>query len=91
VPDRLLFTSSQLSVVFGIRLGDGREVVVKARPEPRIRIDSCLQAQGHLAAAGFPCPRPVTPPSAVGALTVHAETLLAGGDLLRETSDDVVR
>jgi Ser/Thr protein kinase RdoA (MazF antagonist) len=89
--DRVLFTSSQLSAVFGIRLDDGREVVVKARSEPKDRIASCLQAQEHLAAAGFPCPRPVTPPSAVGDLTVHAETLLAGGDLLRGTSDDVAR
>ena len=89
MPDRVLFTSSQLSAVFGIRLRDGREVVVKARSEPTDRIDSCLQAQEHLAAAGFPCPRPVTPPSTVGDLTVHAETLLAGGDLLRGTSDDV--
>ena len=90
-PHQVLFTSSQLSAVFGIRLRDGREVVVKARSEPIDRIDSCLQAQEHLASAGFPCPRPATPPTAVGDLTVHAETLLPGGDLLRGTSDDVAR
>jgi hypothetical protein len=90
-PDQVLFTSSQLSAVFGIRLRDGREVVVKARSEPKDRIDSCLRAQEYLAASGFPCPRPSTPPTAVGDLTIHAETLLAGGDLLRGTSDDVVR
>jgi Ser/Thr protein kinase RdoA (MazF antagonist) len=90
-PDQLLFTSSQLSAVFGIRLRDGREVVVKARSEPKDRIDSCLRAQEHLAAAGFPCPRLSTPPTTVEDLTVHAETLLPGGELLRGTSDDVVR
>jgi Ser/Thr protein kinase RdoA (MazF antagonist) len=76
-PDQALFTSLQLSAVFGICLRDGREVVVKARSESMDRIESCLQAQEHLAVAGFPCPRPVTPPNAFGDLTVHAETLLA--------------
>jgi aminoglycoside phosphotransferase (APT) family kinase protein len=90
-PAQVLFTSSQLSVVFGIRLRDGREVVVKARSDPKDRIDSCLQAQEHLAAAGFPCPRPITAPTAVGDLTVHAETLILGGDLLRGSSGDIAR
>jgi hypothetical protein len=85
----MLFTSSQLSAVFGILLRDGRDVVVKARSEPKDRVDSCLQAQAHLASAGFPCPSPLTPPTPVGDLTVHAETLLSGGDLLRGTSHDV--
>jgi Ser/Thr protein kinase RdoA (MazF antagonist) len=88
-PDEMLFTSSQLSAVFGILLRDGRDVVVKARSEPKDRVDSCLQAQAHLASAGFPCPSPLTPPTPVGDLTVHAETLLSGGDLLRGTSDDI--
>ena len=89
--EEVLFSSSQISVVFGIRLRDGTETVVKARSEPLDRIYSCLQAQKQLASEGFPCPMPVTLPKAVGNLTVHAETLLPGGDVLCGTSDEVAR
>ncbi|WP_436978788.1 hypothetical protein [Streptomyces sp. enrichment culture] len=33
VPDRLLFGRRSISAVFGVRLADGREVVVKARED----------------------------------------------------------
>ena len=84
-----LFSSSHMSSVFGVRLGDGREVVVKVRPERRERIDSCLVAQAHLAEVGFPCPRPLTPAVPVDGLTAHAEALLDGGDLLRGASPTI--
>jgi hypothetical protein len=85
----VLFSSSHMSSVFGVRLDDGRGVVVKARPDPRERVDSCLQAQAHLADGGFPCARPLTPAITVGGLTVHAETHVDGGHMLRGASPSI--
>jgi hypothetical protein len=48
--------------VTGLRLADGREVVVKVRsPAPRLR--GCVAVQAALAGAGFPCPRPLAGPA----------------------------
>lgn len=90
-PAEMLFTSSHMSSVFGLRLNDTRQVVVKARSDSASRVISCLRAQEHLASTGFPCPGPLTPAVQVGSLTVHAEVLLAGGYRLRGTSLDVAR
>jgi Ser/Thr protein kinase RdoA (MazF antagonist) len=90
-PAEVLFTSAHMSSVHGLRLHDGRQVVVKARDDSASRVISCLRAQKHLASAGFPCPRPLTSAVLVGRLTVHAEVLLAGGYLLGGTSLDVAR
>jgi Ser/Thr protein kinase RdoA (MazF antagonist) len=38
--------------------------------------------QRHLWRGGFPCPRPLTEPQSLGRYAAHAETLVAGGDLL---------
>jgi len=56
-----LFESAHLSIVVGLRLTDGREVVVKVRP-PADRIQGCVSVQRHLWAAGFPCPAPLVGP-----------------------------
>ena len=77
--------------MFGLRLADGREVVVKSRPDDQARASACVAAQAALAAGGFRCPAPITPVSVVGRLAVHAEEWLAGGDLLRGDSPDVAR
>ena len=77
-----------LSSVFGVRLADGREVYVKARPDDG-RASSCLAAQASLAARGFPCPRPLTPVVVADGLAVHAEDALPGGSMLRGTSPAV--
>jgi hypothetical protein len=87
-PVDMLFSRRSISAVFGLRLADGRDVVVKAR-EDDSRAVSCVTAQTRLAAQGFPCPRPLTPAVPVGSLAVHAEESLPGGDLLAGDSPDI--
>src|SRR6516162_4124400 len=59
-PAGVLFQVHQVSMVFGLRLASGRDVVVKARPDDG-RATSCVAAQARLAERGFPCARPLTP------------------------------
>jgi hypothetical protein len=80
-PVEVLFRSGYLSEVTGLRLADGRGVVVKARP-PATRLLGCVATQAALAAAGFPCPRPLAGPAPLGGLAATAEELVPGGDLL---------
>lgn len=86
-PAAVLFDVRSISAVFGLRLADGRDVVVKAR-ENDGRAESCVAAQARLAERGLPCARPLTPAVGVGKLAVHAEESLAGGDLLLGDSPD---
>jgi hypothetical protein len=74
--------------VYGLRLADGREAVVKIREDDG-RAAACVTAQGRLAERGFPCAMPVTPVVGVGGLAVHAEEFRPGGDLLRGDSPAV--
>ncbi len=87
-PADVLFQLAQTSMVFGLRLADGSDVVVKARADDG-RAMSCVAAQARLAERGFPCARPLTPVAGVGSLAVHAEELRPGGDVLRGDSPDV--
>jgi hypothetical protein len=84
----VLFHLQQTSMVFGLRLAEGTEVVVKARADDG-RAASCVAAQAGLAARGFPCARPLTVAVGVGSLAVHAEELRPGGDVLHGDSPDV--
>ena len=52
-PAGVLFRSNQVSMVFGLRLAGGRDVVVKARPDDG-RAGSCVAAQARLAERRFP-------------------------------------
>lgn len=74
----VLFQSGNLSRVIGVRLADGRAVVLKARPPAR-RHTGCVQVQRRLFAAGYPCPRPLAGPDRVADWDVTAETYLPGG------------
>ena len=89
-PADMLFQLHQVTMVFGLRLADGREVVVKARADDG-RAVSCVAAQARLAGRGFPCARPLTPVTGVGALAVHAEELRSGGEKLHGDSPDIAR
>ena len=82
VPAQVLLITEHLSAVFGLRLDDGREVVVKARPDPSGRAVTCVFAQAELAAAGFACPAPLTEVTGTDP-AIHAEQWRPGGDLLR--------
>jgi hypothetical protein len=87
-PAEELFRLHQISMVFGLRLADGAEVVVKARAADG-RAVSCVAAQARLAERGFPCAGPLTPVTGVGALAVHAEEFRPGGEVLHGDSPDV--
>ncbi|UUV34112.1 phosphotransferase [Amycolatopsis roodepoortensis] len=87
-PVAVLFEARSISAVFGLLLATGRDVVVKAREDDG-RAASCVAAQALLADRGFPCARPITPATGVGALAVHAEESRPGGELLRGDSPDV--
>jgi hypothetical protein len=54
-----IFRSGYLSAVIGLRLADGRAVVVKVRPgSPRMA--ACVEVQRRLFWSGYPCPEPLT-------------------------------
>ena len=84
-PAGVLFQLQQVSMVFGLRLAGGTDVVVKARADHG-RAVSCVAAQARLAGRGFPCARPLTPVAGVGSLAVHAEEFRPGGEVLRGDS-----
>jgi Ser/Thr protein kinase RdoA (MazF antagonist) len=84
-PVEALFRSSYLSEVVGVRLADGREVVVKRRVDESGRAARCVTAQRLLAEQGFPCPMPLTEVIVSEGVAVHAERFVPGGEL--ETRD----
>ncbi|MGK3208363.1 phosphotransferase [Amycolatopsis sp. MEPSY49] len=88
VPVEVLFERRSLSEVVGLRLADGREVVVKVR-EDEGREASCVAAQAWLADRGFPCARPLTDVIRVGSLAVHAEESRPGGVMLLGDTPDI--
>jgi len=90
-PSDVLFQLQQISmvsVVFGLRLAGGTDVVAKARADDG-RAVPCVAAQARLAGRGFPCARPLTPVAGVGSLAVHAEEFRPGGGVLHGDSPDV--
>jgi hypothetical protein len=87
-PTDVLFHVQQVSMVYGLRLTGGTDVVVKARADDG-RAAPCVTAQARLAERGFPCARPLTPAVAVGSLAVHAEEFRPGGEVLHGDSTEV--
>lgn len=85
-PTGILFRARHLSSVTGLRLADGRAVVVKTRP-PAERIRGCVEVQRRLWRAGFPCPEPLVGPVGLGALVATAEAFVPGGTQLEPTAD----
>jgi hypothetical protein len=88
-PVGVLFELQQVSMVFGLRLAGGTDVVVKARADGG-RAVPCVAAQARLAERGFPCARPLTPVVGVGSLSVHAEEFRPGGEVLHGDGPEVV-
>jgi len=75
----VLFGSRSLSAVTGVRLADGREVVVKERPKS-VRLRGCAAVHRALWSAGFPCPEPLVDPVPLGPHVVaSAELYVPGG------------
>lgn len=89
-PERVLFESGWQSAVVGLRLDDGRDVVVKIRlAEPRVA--ACDLVHRHAHARGFPCPEPLSPPTPLGRYVATAERYEAGGQELPPSSERTER
>jgi hypothetical protein len=79
-----LLRTGHLATVIALRLSDAREVVVKVRPRTA-RLAAAHAVHQQVAAAGFPCPRPL---SGVLEFDGHAATVedyLPGGTALPGT------
>jgi Phosphotransferase enzyme family len=74
-PAAELFEAGYLSTVKGLRLADGREVVVKVRP-PLPRLAGCAVVHRALWTAGFPCPEPLADLQPLDGYAATAETLV---------------
>jgi hypothetical protein len=85
-PAALLFAQTHLSSVIGVRLADGREVVVKARfSSPRL--DSCFVIQRYLWQQGYPCAEPLVGPAPLAGLAATAEAFVPGGEPLPDSPE----
>jgi hypothetical protein len=82
VPADVLMRDEHMSDIFGLRLTDGREVVVKARPDQNGRAATCVEVQRLLADRGFPCPPPLTGVTVHEGRAIHAEEWRPGGEML---------
>jgi hypothetical protein len=81
-PAALLHRSRHMSDVLGLRLADGREVAVKARPDQNGREAACVEVQRTVAEQGFPCAAPLTGVTVHEGVAIHAEQWLPGGEML---------
>ena len=82
-PVELLFETGYLAQIVGLRLDDGRHVVVKIR-NWQDRLISCSQVQRWLFERGFPAPEPIVGPTTFDGYAVSAEMLLEGGQQLSD-------
>jgi hypothetical protein len=80
-PVRTIFEAGYLSLVHGLELTDGRQVVLKAR-QAAPRLEVCCVVQRHLFQSGFPCPEPLAGPAPLGDLAASAEAYVPGGEQL---------
>jgi hypothetical protein len=77
-----LFYTVSIGAVVGVELGDGRgRVVVKLQPEPTsfAHLRAATEVQRALALEGFPAPRPLAGPVALGLGHATIEEFLDGG------------
>jgi hypothetical protein len=77
------FLAAGVGLVHGLRLADGRRVVVKAHPPPTpARFLAAVHAvQRALVEQGFPAPAPLASPAPLGRGLAVAENLLDAGDV----------
>jgi hypothetical protein len=78
-PAAELFGTGNLSTVKGLRLADGREVVVKVRPSMP-RLAGCAVVHRALWRAGFPCPEPLVDQQPLDGFAASAEALVPDVD-----------
>lgn len=79
-PAETVFAKGNLARVPGLRLVDGRKIVVKIRSSEARQAD-CAAVQRHLWQAGFPCPEPLAGPAPLdgAAFAVNAEAFIPDG------------
>ena len=88
-PRERFFGADHLSQVHGVRLEDGREVVLKVRGRAE-RLLGCHAVHRAVWEAGIPCPEPLAGPEPLEGEPdrwVSAETWVGGGEL--RVTDDV--
>lgn len=90
-PATVLHSSVHMSEVFGLRLLDGRDVAVKARPDQNGREATCVEVQRFLAANGYPCAAPLTGVTVRDGWAVHAEEWRPGGTILSDPGPATAR
>jgi hypothetical protein len=78
-PAAELFEAGHLSLVKGLRLANGRDVVVKVRPDAP-RLAGCSVVHRALWAAGFPCPEPLVDAQPLAGFVASAEALVPHTD-----------
>ena len=81
--DRYEFFSTSIGSTHGLRLTDGRRVVVKAHPPDvadAAHLAAVQRVQRHLADARFPCPEPLLGPTPLGDGVAVVEALLDRGE-----------
>lgn len=80
--DRVLFRAGRVGAVYGLRLFDGRDVVVKVpRGTPAIEpLVAAIDCQRLLAAHRYPCPNPLDGPAPTDDRLAVIETLLDVGE-----------
>lgn len=87
----ILFEAGSLSAVVGVRLADGREVVVKARRSAP-RLQAAYAVHRHVWRSGYPAPEPLVPPTPWGsAESASAEQLVRGGEIGGRSPGDAAR
>ena len=88
----VVLRSGRIDAVWGVRLDDGRQVVVKAhRPPVDLGMRAAtVTAQQALVAAVFPCPEPLSGPDEVQELVLSVESMAPPGEPV-DGRDPVIR
>jgi hypothetical protein len=78
-----LFRSTAVGDVFGVRLVDGRGVVLKVHQqrESAETLAAVKRVQAYHYRAGFPCPEPLAGPVPVGDRYATVESLVVDGEM----------
>src|SRR4029077_10688568 len=84
-----LFYGSSVGSTHGVKLEDGRELVIKVRPPPetnpylshdRTTLKSACRVMNWLADSGYRCPKPILGPTALGRGLATVEDFLEKGE-----------
>lgn len=79
--DETFFYELSVGAAFGLRLRDGRRVMLKVHPPYRSYrfLEAACRVQRHLFSRGFPCPEPITGPLQFGGGFATVEAFVGDG------------